>query len=918
MLPDLVKLLLFALIQAAEGALLRINKWYELPMVAGQRAVLDFNLYLTCERFSLIFASDIDDLNRLTFLFDGEDLRKVDVDSPDYVTVPSPPPVIGGCRETDFKALQVNVSFREHTIEVQIGRQVAIRPKSNTSEIMRLLLPQKGACCLVSGALMLGNESLTESILFDSDGAFRLLIDIREANFSKQPFTPTASTPSYNTKHRALLVDMRIPPSTKPTRAPDVRQLSWTEMVNREWSVSFLVCSISVSVVMVVMVTLGISKRSRADIADEALDESAPAERQKATIHFHRGAALKAPPNRGRPPHKPDRPVPPYKLTRPLPSFKPASPRPLPPHHPGSPGPIPPQKPSSSNPVPSQKPDPLHSNKPPPVPSSSEETTKRVPTPTVPREETAVSGTVPSPEVTQKTDSATPTSKKPPEGPYKPVIVGRERQPIHTVPPPPDIWKKLEIGREVRRYWELEWSKSTFSKECSEHVLQVVPLYFWPGERLDLPCHMCELSMAYNGKVKYWAKAEKLEEFLTEPQINVLSRKDLYSIVQDNIHSTAPGGTEFKPFNMVHIPGNPEGTPPTMPTPMFYQRNGKLSIIHANPSNQGVYFCYDELSIGITNLFYVVQAMTPPVSIFDSDRIPEEEMHLFDDFCSTKDGSVQISPAINWRFHFQPTFRDDKPEHCTKGTVCEDYQEMTGSMWRSDNETCTLDGCRVSIPPIQMQNSQFDPGLDIELRWEDWSSCDGNVPAQRREAHCYIVTQPGFTVDEDAEELASGILEFEWAVKLGQLLRSEGMRNYGVRLHSSTVAAYLYRQTVLQGCGTVEEGVRIAVDSPTILRLFQESSSFSSTVAAYLYRQTVLQGCGTVEEGVRIAADDVWRKYLLRTMGVKDENGKQIERNYESPFNLENAFQACLRYQKTGENHEMIIGTYMVETRDCF
>uniref|UniRef100_W6NTX4 Protein T05C12.11 n=1 Tax=Haemonchus contortus TaxID=6289 RepID=W6NTX4_HAECO len=251
MLPDLVKLLIFTLIQAAELALLRINRWYELPMVAGQRAVLDFNLYLTCERFSLIFASDIDDLNRLTFLFDGEDLRKVDVDSPDYVTVPSPPPVIGGCRETDFKALQVNVSFREHTFEVQIGRQIAIRPKSNTSETMRLLLPQKGACCLVSGVLMLGNESLTESILSNSE-------DIREANFSKQSFIPTTSTPSYNTKHRALLVDMRIPPSTKPTRAPDVRQVSWTEMVNREWSVSFLVCSISVSVVMIVMVTLGI------------------------------------------------------------------------------------------------------------------------------------------------------------------------------------------------------------------------------------------------------------------------------------------------------------------------------------------------------------------------------------------------------------------------------------------------------------------------------------------------------------------------------------------------------------------------------------------------------------------------------------------------------------------------------------
>lgn len=55
---------------------------------------------------------------------------------------------------------------------------------------------------------------------------------------------------------------------------------------------------------------------------------------------------------------------------------------------------------------------------------------------------------------------------------------------------------------------------------CKDHsqCFEIIPVYFWSGERVDLPCHMCELSMAYNGKVKYWAKAENMVEFLKEPQ----------------------------------------------------------------------------------------------------------------------------------------------------------------------------------------------------------------------------------------------------------------------------------------------------------------------------------------------------------------------------------------------------------------
>ncbi|VDO93849.1 unnamed protein product [Heligmosomoides polygyrus] len=428
---------------------------------------------------------------------------------------------------------------------------------------------------------------------------------------------------------------------------------------------------------------------------------------------------------------------------------------------------------------------PRQPDEPPQKPKRPEETPKKPKEPKLPPKRPKTPGgqpVTPKGPRTQKNESATVAPAKPTGAFIEPEVDDDrdEPTPVHWVPPRPDVWSKLRMRRAVKRYWELEWSKSTFSKECSEHVLQIIPVYFWSGERVDLPCHMCELSMAYNGKVKYWAKAENMVEFLKEPQ--------------------------------------------------------------ANPSSQGVYFCYDELSMGITNMFYVLQAMTPPVSIFD-ERIPEEEAQLFDDYCSGS-GSVQISPSINWRFHYQPTFRDQKPPHCTNEHLCATYKEMPmAETVVTGNETaasCTIDGCRARIRPIQMQNSEFDPGLDIELRWEEWTSCDGNVPVQRREAHCYLVAQPGFTLDEDSEDIADSINEFRWAVRLGQLVRSDAMKNLGIRLH------------------------RIRVPPPYLIE-FGEGPTVAQT------------------------------------------------NEHQYPHN-----QLLLWYEKSGKSNEILIGTYMVETRDCF
>ncbi|CAJ0606690.1 unnamed protein product [Cylicocyclus nassatus] len=442
------------------------------------------------------------------------------------------------------------------------------------------------------------------------------------------------------------------------------------------------------------------------------------------------------------------------------------------------------------------------------------------------------------------------------------------------VPPPPEEWSKKEIEKDVKRYWELEWSKSKHLKECADHVLQIIPVYFWPGERVDLPCYMCELAMAYNGKVKYWAMAEDMIEFLTAPQLNVVMNKALYDIVENDVEKHHSKSNDVPAYKMVNLAMNNGNARIEMVAPIFLQRNGKLSILNAGVTSQGVYFCYDELSLGITNVFYVLLAMIPPVSIVDS-KITKETADAYGDGCG--EATTHIMPSFNWRFRFQPTFRDEKPTHCVSGSFCGGYKEVAiVGVHNATNKTfeCSLDGCRVNVPPLKMPTATFDPGLDIELRWEQWTSCEGNVPSQRREAHCYLVARPGFEVDENAEDLASTIDQYIWMVKISQLVHTDSLRSTGIRL-------------------------------------------YSSFVASALYREEYLTGCADIEEGVLVAADDIWRKYFLLPMGVVQEDGKPIDQEDNEAFTLRSPFQACLRYEKASSTDEIIIGTYMTETRDC-
>ncbi|WKX90587.1 hypothetical protein Q1695_009438 [Nippostrongylus brasiliensis] len=93
-----------------------------------------------------------------------------------------------------------------------------------------------------------------------------------------------------------------------------------------------------------------------------------------------------------------------------------------------------------------------------------------------------------------------------------------EVDPVHFVPPLE--WETYDIPQSRRQYMEHEWSLASYANDCGEEgSVNIVPVYFWPGDQVDLPCLMCELGFVFNGKMKIWGKSTDILKFLENPKV---------------------------------------------------------------------------------------------------------------------------------------------------------------------------------------------------------------------------------------------------------------------------------------------------------------------------------------------------------------------------------------------------------------
>ncbi|CAD6198774.1 unnamed protein product [Caenorhabditis auriculariae] len=260
---------LFILFPGAVFArLLRINEWYSFKF--DSHAILDVNVFATCDKFTMIFGTEKDELTRLRFRFDDLFLKKLDVDSLDHIELPRTSKVDGGCREMRRKALRINVTANENEIEFRIADQVIKRPFELPVRKLQVAIPQNVPCCLIRGLLLTDIQGLMTptavSNLQRVSSKFR--VTVQKSTTAKSQMILATSTPRSNSISKGTEeLEVERMPSTSQTPSDDSSASSttssgitksWTHTVNEEWSTTFIVCCTVITGLMSTLVLFGV------------------------------------------------------------------------------------------------------------------------------------------------------------------------------------------------------------------------------------------------------------------------------------------------------------------------------------------------------------------------------------------------------------------------------------------------------------------------------------------------------------------------------------------------------------------------------------------------------------------------------------------------------------------------------------
>ncbi|CAI5448538.1 unnamed protein product [Caenorhabditis angaria] len=421
---------------------------------------------------------------------------------------------------------------------------------------------------------------------------------------------------------------------------------------------------------------------------------------------------------------------------------------------------------------------------------------------------------------------------------------------LRWLPPLYHDWRKIDIPLDVKMYWENRWAKAFFAKGCSHSDnFKIIPVYYWPGDRVDLTCRMCHLANIMNGRMKRWGYSSEIEEFLRNP-IQLVRVNENWKTLENskrkfdqNIYTPDISSVVDAPIRKI-----------LKDEILYWQNEGKLTIFNSDVSNQGIYFCYDPESKKNTHYFYLLMAMLPPIKIASSKPT------FINDNCGYDSGNDDdiIGPSHNWKYHFMPMASLYPPQSCLskKENDCEKYYDYLNKTNYPKNfdEDCGLENCRAQL--IGPHNEIID--MFIEMRWDEYTSCEGEQATKRREAHCYLKR------GTDSLNYVTLSKKFDWLENLDILLSRSPFNDEGVRLFSSVVTSAIFKTQKITACYSAEN-----------------------------------------KDGY-IRFDEVWRQVFLRSMGVKEKGNMN---------QLKNPFEACIRYGREEEEH--IQGTYSFQVEYC-
>lgn len=251
--------------------LIRVNEWHDIPITGTdfEEALIDFHLFATCEKFSVLFKTEQEGSSRFEFSYYDVTLKKIDVQSVgNLVKIPETPKVLGSCRENNRKILRVKIRTTNDTITFKIDDQLIRRPiDSAHSSQIQILIPQSVACCLIR-ALFLSNADLeaytsvstrfvTSSNRLPSRRILEVLDDFQ--TFTPSPIltsSPTTTTTTTDPNKWSKFTLGKNPTVSSSTSEPK-GESSWTHAVNKEWSITFVLCSIIVCTIMLFLAVFG-------------------------------------------------------------------------------------------------------------------------------------------------------------------------------------------------------------------------------------------------------------------------------------------------------------------------------------------------------------------------------------------------------------------------------------------------------------------------------------------------------------------------------------------------------------------------------------------------------------------------------------------------------------------------------------
>lgn len=257
-------ILILLLFNVVLSKLIRVNEWHDIPIHGTdyEEALIDFHLFATCEKFSVLFKTEDGESSRFEFSYYDVTLKKIDVQSigNNGVEVPDTPKMLGTCRENNRKILRIKIRTTNDTITFKIDDQLIRRPFDSSLHQIKILIPQSVACCLIR-ALFLSNSDLdaytsVSTRFVTSKSASRRILEVFESS-SSTPFPTTPTTPfTTSDPNKWSKFTLGKNPTESSTSEPKPEG-SWTHSVNKEWSITFVLCSIVVCTIMLFLAVFG-------------------------------------------------------------------------------------------------------------------------------------------------------------------------------------------------------------------------------------------------------------------------------------------------------------------------------------------------------------------------------------------------------------------------------------------------------------------------------------------------------------------------------------------------------------------------------------------------------------------------------------------------------------------------------------